>query len=54
MLLFLIGVIVGIIFGTAVIAILASGAKADQWMEYTLKEMDHVPSSAPNIITTKN
>jgi hypothetical protein len=54
MLLFLAGLIAGVIFGITLIAILTSGAKADQWMEYTLKEMDHFSSSDPSIITTKN
>jgi len=54
MLLFLVGLIVGAIFGIPLIAILTSGAKADQWMEYTLKEMDHFSSSDKNIITTNN
>ena len=54
MLLFLAGLIVGVIFGITLIAILTSGANADQWMEYTLKEMDHFSSGDQNIITTKN
>ena len=41
MFLFLLGLIVGVIFGIMLIAILNSGAIADQWMEYTLKGMDH-------------
>lgn len=54
MLLFLVGLIVGVIFGIVLIAILTSGAIADQWMENTLKEVDHFSSSDQNIITTKN
>jgi|WetSurSiteA1Bulk_404760.scaffolds.fasta_scaffold40220_2 hypothetical protein len=54
MLLFLAGIIVGAIFGITLIAILHSGAVADEWMEATLKEMDPFPSSDPKIITTKN
>jgi hypothetical protein len=54
MLLFFAGLIAGVIFGITLIAILTSGAIADEWMEATLKEMDHFPSSDQNIITTKN
>jgi uncharacterized membrane-anchored protein YhcB (DUF1043 family) len=42
MLLFLLGMIVGLIFGITLIAILNAGAVADQWMEYNLKKMDHI------------
>ena len=54
MLLFLLGLIVGVIFGITLIAILKSGAIADQWMEYTLKGMDHISSSDQNIIIPKH
>ena len=40
MLLFSLGLIVGVIFGITLIAILNAGAVADQWIEYTLKKMD--------------
>jgi uncharacterized membrane-anchored protein YhcB (DUF1043 family) len=42
MLLFLLGLVVGVICGIMVIAILNAGAVADQWMEYNLKKMDHI------------
>jgi uncharacterized membrane-anchored protein YhcB (DUF1043 family) len=45
MLLFLLGLIVGVIFGITLVSILNSGAIADQWMEYTLKKMDRISSS---------
>jgi uncharacterized membrane-anchored protein YhcB (DUF1043 family) len=54
MLLFLAGLIVGVIFGIVLIAILTSGAIADQSMEYTMEELNHFSSSKQNIITTKN
>ena len=53
MLLFLLGLIVGVIFGITLIAILNSGATADQWMEYTLKGMDHISSNDHKIIIPK-
>jgi ABC-type arginine transport system permease subunit len=53
MLLFLLGLIVGVIFGIALIAILNSGATADQWMEDTLKGMDHISSCEDKIIIPK-
>ena len=54
MLLFLLGLIVGVVSGITLIAILNSGAIADQWMEYTLKKMDHISSSDKNIIIPKH
>jgi hypothetical protein len=53
MLLFLLGLIVGVISGITLIAILHSGAAEDQWMEYTLKGMDHISSSDHKIIIPK-
>jgi hypothetical protein len=54
MFLFFAGVIVGVIFGITLIAVLSSGAIADQWMEYQLKERDRFSSGIQTIITTKN
>ena len=54
MFLFFVGLIVGVIFGIVLIAILSSGAIADQWIEYQLKEMDQFSSTNQPIITTKN
>jgi hypothetical protein len=51
MFLFFVGLAVGVIFGIVLIAILSSGAIADQWMEYQLKEMDRFPSNNQTIIT---
>lgn len=54
MLLFSLGLIVGVIFGITLIAILDSGAVADQWMEYKLKGMDHISQNDQNIIIPKH
>jgi hypothetical protein len=54
MFLFFAGLIVGAIFGIALIAILSSGAAADQWMESQLKEMDRCSPDCRSIVTTKN
>jgi hypothetical protein len=54
MFLFFSGLILGVIFGIVLIAILSSGAIADQWMENQLKEMDQFSSTNQPIITTKN
>jgi hypothetical protein len=51
MLLFLLGLIVGVIFGITLIAILNAGAVADQWMECTLKGIDRISLSDQNNIT---
>ena len=54
MFLFFVGLIVGVIFGIVLIAILSSGAIADQWIEYQLKEMDQFSSPNQPIITPQN
>jgi len=48
LLLFLAGLMVGVIFAVTLLAILNSGAIADQWMEATLKEMESFSLKRPN------
>ncbi len=50
MFLFLLGLVVGGCLGIIIVAILSAGAKADEWMEYTLKKLDQSTSGEQNII----
>ncbi|HMK49244.1 MAG TPA: hypothetical protein VK435_04265 [Thermodesulfovibrionales bacterium] len=54
MFLFFAGLTVGLILGIALIAILSTGAAADQLVESRMKELDQFSSGNRGIVTTKN
>jgi type III secretory pathway component EscT len=54
MVLFLIGLIVGGIFGITLLAVLSSGAIADEQMEHMMKESVNSIIDKQNVIIHKN
>lgn len=54
MVLFLLGLIVGGILGIALLAVLSSGAIADEQMEHMMKESGNFLIDKQNVIVYKN
>ena len=54
MILFLLGLIVGGILGIALLAVLSSGAMADEQMEHMMKKSANFLTDKQNVIVYKN